>query len=749
MIKSIRLINWRSHADSKLEFRKGTNLLVGIMGAGKSSILEGISFALFGTFPALERRKLKLDHVVRLNEASAKIFLEFDWDRSSYRVERVIERSKKGTSSHAEVYCNNSLVEHGSESVNSYLENLTGVDYDLFTRAIYSEQNNIDHFLNLDPKRRKEEIDRLLGLDKFEIARSNIVAVINRIRSKRETLSERFKKEKVAELEEKEKICSESGSLAAARLNAVVTLRQTLSVELTSLSEHLAEMKKSKERFELLLKDDMRFSAQLESLIRELSGKKADESVLVTLKNKLITILNDRSKLLLSLKLLDDKLAQISKELGSIELQIKLMSDAKNKFSTTEIELKQLIYGSSLDQFVGKQKDLEQTLLSNESEYKSIEREICDISEAMACLKPGLSECPFCSSSLTDSGIIHIKTEKDALIKHKRERLSSLSLLLPSIRKENELISAKIRKILLVSERLTLLEQELKSASDLSPKKAELDLASVSLSEEKKTLQTRVEVLTNEAEKLRYELSELEKFIVKKNEADKLTEKLKNLKTELSSIKFNDKIFEETREKVEKLRLEIEKLNSENRALETQIKLSTDLLSSIRAELSTLRLLDHDIKELYLLEEQLSIYRNALLETQTSLRSNLTEAITGAMNEIWSIFYPYKNYHGLRLFVSEKDYLFEVNDGGNWRGLETIASGGERASAALALRVALAMVLTPKLSWLILDEPTHNLDTDAVELLSSALQFKVPEVVRQTFVITHDEAFMGSDFASS
>jgi hypothetical protein len=29
------------------------------------------------------------------------------------------------------------------------------------------------------------------------------------------------------------------------------------------------------------------------------------------------------------------------------------------------------------------------------------------------------------------------------------------------------------------------------------------------------------------------------------------------------------------------------------------------------------------------------------------------------------------------------------------------------------------------------------------------LQFKVPEVVRQTFVITHDEAFMGSDFASS
>ena len=50
---------------------------------------------------------------------------------------------------------------------------------------------------------------------------------------------------------------------------------------------------------------------------------------------------------------------------------------------------------------------------------------------------------------------------------------------------------------------------------------------------------------------------------------------------------------------------------------------------------------------------------------------------------------------------------------------------------------------------LILDEPTHNLDKEAVELLSQTLQFKVPEVVEQTFVITHEEALMGSEFASS
>src|SRR4030095_5384723 len=173
MIKSIRLVNWRSHADSRLEFRKGTNLLVGIMGAGKSSILEGISFGLFGTFPSVERRKLKLENVVRLNEPEAGIILEFEWEGHTYRLERAIERSKKGSSSSAELYRDGSMVEHGPVAVNAYIKNLTGVDYDLFTRAIYSEQNNIDHFFNLNAGKRKEELDALLGLDRFEQARSN------------------------------------------------------------------------------------------------------------------------------------------------------------------------------------------------------------------------------------------------------------------------------------------------------------------------------------------------------------------------------------------------------------------------------------------------------------------------------------------------------------------------------------------------------------------------------------------------
>jgi len=48
MIKRVRLKNWRSHYDTDLRFDEGTNVIIGINGAGKSSVLEAIFFALFG-----------------------------------------------------------------------------------------------------------------------------------------------------------------------------------------------------------------------------------------------------------------------------------------------------------------------------------------------------------------------------------------------------------------------------------------------------------------------------------------------------------------------------------------------------------------------------------------------------------------------------------------------------------------------------------------------------------------------------
>ena len=48
MIRSIELVNFLAHSNTELEFDNGATVFVGDNGAGKSSIIDAITFSLFG-----------------------------------------------------------------------------------------------------------------------------------------------------------------------------------------------------------------------------------------------------------------------------------------------------------------------------------------------------------------------------------------------------------------------------------------------------------------------------------------------------------------------------------------------------------------------------------------------------------------------------------------------------------------------------------------------------------------------------
>ncbi|MCI0504031.1 SMC family ATPase [Candidatus Micrarchaeota archaeon] len=750
MITSVRLVSWRSHKDTLLEFRPGTNLLVGIMGAGKSSVMEAISFSLFGTFPALERRKLKLENVVRLNEPLAKVMLEFVWEGAPYRIERTIERSKKGVATHAEIYKNGAIIEHGPSGVNTCVSSLLGIDYDLFTRAIYSEQNNIDHFLNLGPGKRKEEMDLLLGLDRFETARGNIVTVINRVRSKRQALEEQFSREKLAETEMKEAKMSGENSALRASLGEVAEAALAGAKEALAASARFDAILKSREEHERLSLDEARISARLESLRKELEGKSVDEPAIARLEEKLRALGELRAKLDASAKSADARLSALSKESGSADAGLKSAESAKTRLDAVSAELSSILGASTAEALANQQKEAAHVLLGAESERKALEREIAEMADSVLRLRPGLSECPLCSSKLTDDGITHVRAEKERLVAEKKARIAELGAQMPEKRKASEGMLARLGRAALLTDKRATLAKEAAGLEDLKAKRAEVESKLAAAMKERSEILEKTDLVSREAEGVRAQLVLQKSLLARRAEADMAAKKSNDTKAAIAALAFDLKSFENLRLMAESARIGAERLQSSKKSLETQLRLSDEMLALVRGELASMKRAAEAVRALAELEEQLAIYKNALLETQTSLRYNLADAINAAMNEVWPVFYPYRNYRALRLGVSEKDYVFEVDDGASgWKALETVASGGERACAALALRVALAMVLTPKLGWLILDEPTHNLDAEAVEMLSSALEFKVPEVVNQTFLITHDEAFMGSEFASS
>lgn len=243
------------------------------------------------------------------------------------------------------------------------------------------------------------------------------------------------------------------------------------------------------------------------------------------------------------------------------------------------------------------------------------------------------------------------------------------------------------------------------------------------------------------------ECSKLEELLAKKARLAQLESARLSLEGKRTALAFVEQDYEGARLECEGHRLTLERISSEHASFTQKLKSAAEIAALASSERKTLEENEKRIAHFSKLEEELSLYKNALLETQSGLRKEVIEAINAAMNDIWGMVYPYADYKGLRVTADERGYSFELYDG-QWRAAE-VASGGERASMALAFRVALAAVLTPNASMLILDEPTHNLDKEAVSVLAHALQYNLPELVEQSFVITHDEGLMGSEFASA
>jgi DNA repair exonuclease SbcCD ATPase subunit len=390
----------------------------------------------------------------------------------------------------------------------------------------------------------------------------------------------------------------------------------------------------------------------------------------------------------------------------------------------------------------------EKQIVQLSSELALGKTQLNELEELRQKLSPETAVCPLCNCPLTKEGLEHVITERNAKILETRAKITEAEAKLPKAKEMHEKLAKDLKNAQLMDGRLALLRQSLADEEKLKAEVSKLVESAKATAAKKEELQKAGAAINKEVETIILKINELENSIKKQATLKFSEEKLRETKERLEKTPFDPLLYDNKRTAIESAKIEVERLAAAFAGMKEQLKVQDELLSTIAKEIAHLQSIEKEVIHLAKLEEELTIYKSALLETQLSLRASLVEAINLAMNEIWHIFYPHRNYRAIRLNVSEKDYSLEVHDN-EWKTLERIASGGERACAVLTLRVALATVLTPNLSLLILDEPTHNLDKDAIELLSNTLQFKVPSIIEQTVIISHEEALIGSDFATS
>lgn len=141
--------------------------LVGGTGSGKSTIIDAITFALFGRIARLDAGSV--EPVVNALSPEARVVFEFEVAGVSYTAARVVRRTKKGaTTKEARLESNSDVLAERPKDLAAHVEQLLGLSFDRFNRVVVLPQGKFAAFLHDKPSDRQQLMRRLLDLGIYE-----------------------------------------------------------------------------------------------------------------------------------------------------------------------------------------------------------------------------------------------------------------------------------------------------------------------------------------------------------------------------------------------------------------------------------------------------------------------------------------------------------------------------------------------------------------------------------------------------
>lgn len=164
IFEKIRWKNFLSTGNvfSEIDFTEGrTNLIVGSNGAGKSTILDALTFSLF----ARPFRKISKSMLINsINEKDCVVEIEFSIGKSEYKIIRGMKPNK------FEIY-HNGVLWNKESSVNEQQKNFENsvlkMNYKSFTQIVVLGSSTFVPFMKLSVPQRREIIEDILDIQVF------------------------------------------------------------------------------------------------------------------------------------------------------------------------------------------------------------------------------------------------------------------------------------------------------------------------------------------------------------------------------------------------------------------------------------------------------------------------------------------------------------------------------------------------------------------------------------------------------
>jgi len=255
--------------------------LTGANGAGKSSLLDAITWALWG-----KARGSQDNELIHHGETDMLVQLDFEQDGQLYRVIR--KRSRKGQGkSELDLFVHNeergwvSLTESTKKATDEKITRLLKMSFEMFTHSAFLQQGKADAFTTLKPADRKRVLGEILELDRWSVYERRARDASNLLRDAIQRI-DGMVAEQDAQLSQEPALRRDQSSASEAYALARAVLEK--AEEAFRAVEHVPNALKAKQTEITAVQAAIsRFEAELALIEREVAAAEARVQKLVTM----------------------------------------------------------------------------------------------------------------------------------------------------------------------------------------------------------------------------------------------------------------------------------------------------------------------------------------------------------------------------------------------------------------------------------------------------------------------------------
>ena len=322
ILKKIKINNIRSYESQEIIFPKGSTLLCGDIGCGKTTILLAIEFALFGLQPSQKATSL-----LRNNKEDAYVSLECEIEDKNIVIERILKRNKKSiTQDYSSITIDNEKYEESVTEIKSRILSLLNYPSEfakktnlLYKFTVYTPQEEMKQIVLESKDTRLNTLRHVFGIDKYKRIEENAAILTSKLR-------------------ELIKI-NEAKAMYLERDKDIVAQKQK-SLEL---------LKKTKEKIDKEHKNKVEARKDKEKSLEEIQEKIDEKRTLTTEKEKTTILLSEKERQIKQLseniKKLNEEVKEMEKisfdeqELSSINQRIKFQEEKEKEFQKEYMDI--------------------------------------------------------------------------------------------------------------------------------------------------------------------------------------------------------------------------------------------------------------------------------------------------------------------------------------------------------------------------------------------------------------------------